>query len=262
MKQDMNDQMEIRLIGGGISPATIRASELADIIKSIEESVVGMISSEYPEQGEAVVFGLVSIQEGSARLGFCSSLPAVTLAAFITISGAISANNYSKLPIRSIKAVKAVADFARRKQCVAEFRVHGRPEVPVAQLTAASEVPIPAAKFLSSKTTIYGRVERIGGATPKVSIRLPQHDTLICDIAEQQAIELARHLYGWVGIAGEAKWAADTLTIDQFSVDSITNYTDQPVTASMKKLSAALGKYWLDVPDVLSAVQKIRRGDD
>lgn len=255
---ERNDTMLITLAGEGIAPETIRAKDLADIIVSVEESLLGIAAKQHPDlETDQLVIGLVNIEQGSAKLRFRSQLPSVAAAAFITLTGSISSNDYGSLPASSVKAVRKISEFTRRRHCTARFELPDRPNAS-AQLGPETQVEMAQDAFVKGETTVYGLVERVGGANPRVVVRTAPNKALHCAVGADVAKELATHLYAWVGLRGVATWATEDYSIAEFTIEAITEYRDAPLTDSMAELSRLIASYWDDERDVVKAVEDMR----
>ncbi|MFC1549465.1 hypothetical protein ACFL4R_01180 [Nitrospirota bacterium] len=255
----MNDVMEIKFSGESILPETIRAKDLADILANVEESLTSIILKENADVNvEDLVIGLVNIEEGSAKLRFKSSMQAVALSAFTLLSTAISTGDYTKVPVTSIKSVKSISDFTKKRNCTAEFRIQPDSKEPLAALSPQSEVNIPEVYQLTGETVIYGIVMRVGGAMPKAAVKLSDKQTIYCEVKEHLAKEIGHKLYSWVGLSGTAKWNTEDYSIDSFSIDKITEYEDIPVTKSISELSSIAGKHLKDKVDVIKTISELR----
>lgn len=256
---NLHELMEIKFTGEDIFPETIRAKELADILTSIEESLTNIIIKENPDISiEELVIGLVNIEEGSAKLRFKSTLQVLTLSAFTLLSSSIATNDFTKVPIATIKSVKTISDFTKQRNCIAEFRAHADSANPLASLTPSSEIIIPEAFQLTGETIIYGKVMRVGGATPKVVIKLSDRQTVYCDVMEDLAKEIGHKLYSWVGLSGIAQWNTEDYSLDSFKIEKITEYEDIPLSKSMSELSSVVGKYLKDKVDVIKTISELR----
>ncbi len=255
----LHEIMEIKFSGENILPETIRARDLADILANVEESLTAIILKENADINiDDLVIGLVNIEEGSAKLRFKSSMQIIALLAFTMLSTAISTGDFTKVPITAINSVKSISDFTKKRNCVAEFRTQIDSEKPLASLTPTSEINIPAIYQLSGETVIYGRIIRVGGATPKAVIRLNDKQTVYCEVKESLAKEIAHKLYSWVGLSGTAKWTTEDYSLDSFRIEKITEYEDIPITKSISELSSIAGKHLKDKIDVIKTISELR----
>ncbi len=256
--KNLHEMMEIKF-SGDIFPETIRAKELADMLANIEESLTTIILKENPDVNiEELIIGLVEVGKGSAKLRFQSSMQAIALAAFAMLSTAIDTNDFTKVPIATIKSVKSISDFTRKRNCVAEFRAHADSEQPLASITPSTEIAIPEAYQLTGETMIYGRVIRVGGIAPKAVVKLSDRQTVYCDVKENLAKEMGYRLYTWVGLSGYATWNVGDYSLESFKIEKVTDYEEYPISKSISELSSIIGKHLKDKIDVVSIVSELR----
>lgn len=256
---NLHELMEIKFSGENIFPETIRAKELADILANVEESLTAIILKENAGiNAEELVIGLVNIEEGSAKLRFKSSMQAMALTAFALLSTAIMQGDYSKMPLNTIKSVKAISDFTKKRNCIAEFRTRADSAEPLASITPQTEIIIPETVQIKGETTIYGKVIRVGGVSPKAMIKLTDKQTVYCDIKEDLAKSIGHKLYSWVGLSGMATWNTEDYSLESFKIDKITEYEDIPITKSISELSSAVGKHLRDKIDVIKMISELR----
>lgn len=260
---NLNNLMEIKFIGKDIYPENIKVKELADILLSVEESILPIIIKDNPNISiEDIIIGLVDIGNSSTKLKFKSSFPKIVLSAFIALSSAIANNDFESLPLRSIESLKNISDFTRKKSCIAEFWTHEDSEHPLAQITPSTEIVIPKTRHLEGETILYGRVERVGGVHPKVMVRVSDKEVIYCDIEEGLAKELGHMLYTWVGISGIATWNIEDYSIESFRIKEITEYRESSLLGGLNKLFFMIGKYWKGEIDVVKAVSELRGESD
>lgn len=253
------EMMEIRFTGENILPETIRARDLADVLSNVEESLTAIILKENANIDiDDIVIGLVNIEEGSAKLRFKSSLQVAALSAFTLISSAISTGDYAKLPYSTIKSVKSISEFTKKRNCIAEFRTQVENIEPLASLTPQTEINIPEVYQISGETIIYGKVMRVGGVTPKAVVRLSDKQTVYCDVKADIAKDIGHRLYSWVGLYGMAKWNTDDYSLESFTIEKITEYEDAPISKGISELSSVVGGYLKDKVDVIKLISELR----
>jgi hypothetical protein len=258
MSATFQDLMQITLSGKDITPDNIRAHDLADLIVSVEDSLISVILKQNPNADpEQLVIGLVDIETGSTRLKFSSQIPQLALSAFIAITTSISNDNYSSLPPSSVKAIQKISDFTKKRNCEATFAIPSDTQH-TAKITPTTVINLPENAFISGETTVYGKVERVGGATPKVVIRTATNSSISSAVSEDLAKKLAQRLYSWMGLRGTATWCTEDFTMEDFKIEDITEYEEQPLKKSMDELSRLIGTYWQDEKDVTGTIAQMR----
>ena len=259
---NLNGLMEIKLIGKDISPENMKVKELIEIAGSMEESILPIIKRDNPNVSmDDIIISLVNIGDGCVKYRFKSSFSKVALSAFIALSYSIANNAYQNLPAASIEPIKKISNFAKKRNCEVEFRAPVDSEHPIAKITPSTEIVVPELYYLRGETVIYGKVERVGGATPKVVIRISDKETISCDATEELAKKLGYRLYSWVGLSGTAKWNTEDYSIVEFQTEKITEYQETSLSSAMTELSSLIGKYFKDIKDVKKYVNEELRGE-
>ena len=110
---------------------------------------------------------------------------------------------------------------------------------------------------IKGETAFSGYLERVGGATPRVVLRISDHDIIYAETSEEIAIELGTRLYSWVGVAGIAQWDIAG-AVEMFRVTSVLPYRDTKMRDAVQRLATAIGSYWEDEEDVLGTVRRYR----
>lgn len=255
---NLKDLMEIKLKGEDIYPENIKAKELADIIINLEESLLNIVKKQHPDISiDEIIIPLVNIDSGSATLRFKPSVP-IILSAFIMLSSSIANANFENLPTRSIEGIQVISDFTRKRNCVAEFRVHADSEYPEAIIEPSTDIIVPESFYLIGETVLYGEIERVGGVAPKAVIRIADGRTIHCNVTIELAKELGRRLYSKCGFSGKAKWSAENYLVESFQIEKIIDYQETSILSAITEISSKFGKYYKDIEDVIEYVSKIR----
>ena len=252
--------IEVSFSGEGIKPDSVKASDIADILKAVENMVESQVFREHPEiDKEQVILGFVNIKSESVDLQFVSPIEEIVFPIFRSIGQAVRTNDYKDLPTGSIDALDTIVSFSRRKQCIAEFVTNNGHREILATITPKTTLERRAR--LSGETTIYGQVVRVGGREPRAMVELLNGQTVFCDTNEAVAKKLGSRLYTTVGLFGMARWDDESLKLEQFTIKDVTTYEELPLEDVMNQLAKAVGVYYSDVTDVEKYISDIRRQD-
>lgn len=251
--------IEVRL-AGDIKPESLSASDLGDLLKEVEKTLLPIVVRDNPTVAADEVFlSLVDIGHSSVGLRFTPSYHQYLIAALTVLTYSIVENSYSRLPSQSVQSLKEIADFSKKRNCAVEFRDRVGTQPPIAVITPDTEIPEVETVYLEGETTIYGKIFRVGGLDkPTVHIRLPENSTLVCNVKSDLAVELAHRLYSWVGLSGIARWRKEDRSIDHFRVEKITEYEDTEVSQAFNALSLTSSQYYIHVEDIVEYVNNIR----
>lgn len=243
-----------------LRPETLRVRDLADIATLVEQTVIEAVGGDLePADDGAVLVSLTAIEEGSTRLVL--SLAATAAVAVADIKRAVSEGTYSKLPVKCQRKLAELSQRLAGKGWQAELSGVSPGRVVI---SASHPVPAPDRKTARSKTTIYGVCVRVGGETPKASIRLlTTGKQLTIDLTEDLARELGNRLYDLVGIEGMATVEASTWEMIAFRGVSLTPYRGKkadPLAATLK-VARESGDVWSGV-DPVEYVRGLREEAD
>jgi len=137
----MNETIEIRLKGQGVSPGLIRSHEIAELIEAFEDFVSAEAARSSPEvRRDELVVGLYAIADASIGLKFKAGLAAVNVPAFVAAAAHLAAGNFHELSPHSLRALQKVVAFAKRHGAVAELKMADASE-PLAVVTADTVIP-------------------------------------------------------------------------------------------------------------------------
>jgi hypothetical protein len=252
------EYFEVNFIkNSNVRPETVKAGDIADILKSIEGMVESQVYKTHPDtRKEQIVIGFTNIRASSVDLQFYSPYQDIATATFQELGQAINDNDYSRLPTPSYKAGNAIAMFSRKYKCDAEVIHQNDKKKVLAKITPDTILVHPPA--LKGETTVYAKVIRVGGKEPKVEIETVDGLTLFCTASYDIATKLGEKLYQIVGLIGVAEWDTVLNNIDEFSIKEVTEYKRTPLKEAMRKLADATSKYYLDIKDVDQYISEIR----
>jgi len=114
---------------------------------------------------------------------------------------------------------------------------------------------------IQGETTLYGQVEKIESSAPKIWLMLNDNETIMCEINESLAIELANYLYQRVSVFGQAKWNSSNYSIESFKILGINKeFQAMPLSEAFQHLSQEIGHYYDEI-DPIEYVQAMRDDD-
>jgi hypothetical protein len=236
-------RMRIRIAGSGVSPETVKASDLAEFITEIEKAIQEAAIGHDLPSAEALV-SLVEITEGSDELTLAIADP--VLSGPKSISKAIAEKQFANLPQYAWEALSKISKKAKERKWTIEFLPSPIMAVEHAIISPENGVPDPAPPPIArGTTTVYGRLLRVGGVKPKAELRIRDGvEALYLDIDESMAKQLAPRLYEEVGMEGEATWNTITWRIVAFKATRILDFQPSALTEAFRELAEASGGRW------------------
>ncbi len=249
----------VKVTGKGIAPGMVRSHELGELLISIEETICSLANSRgMLEHKEDLIVGLSSISHGSLELSFSSPTRELAHKHFEMLTDAFEKEQLSSLPNSALESLKKVSSFTRRHKSASALFQSALDERIQFTLTTTSVIPDPIE--LSGATTIFGRILRVGGRTPKVLLET-KTKTVPCEITREMAITLGHRLYETVSLSGHAVWDPEDLSLREFTVSKIEEYEDLSPSDAFSKASKELSRYFRDVRDVSAFARRLRTGD-
>ena len=164
---------ELILRGKDSGPVAISLHEMAELLEAFEDSLLPIIREQHPEiKPEAIAIGLTDIERGSLKLKFDSTLPLLAAAAFATITTAITTREFIDLPAQSAAGLASLVKSATRLQTDLDFYDRQGQAIPSASIHYEEPFDILGNLLVTGETDLYGKLLRVGGAEPRVAIRL------------------------------------------------------------------------------------------
>lgn len=248
--------IEVRFTGGDIRPQSVRAADLGNVLRAVEDIIESVALAEQLLTDPILLASLTEIRLGSVDLFFTPSNPPAAQRAWGIATGVIHDKTIQRLPRRARNGVRQIVEFTRAYQCVSEFRFSASNQV---LATITPELIVADAALLKGESVLYGQVIRVGGRSPKVLIAAADHSgTISCAVSQEIARTLGGRLYTDIGVAGIATWNAETLKLEAFQITELLPYKKTPITQAFKQLSDRYGQYFDDIDDVDEFIASVR----
>lgn len=248
----------IEMRGSGVYPRTTPLKELIDFLTNLEVTLLETAKAQDVDIQEGVV-SLVEIQEGSNRLGLAVS--PLFLPVIAQITRTVATQEFSNIPERAHRSLYGIYEQAQKKNWEIHFVADKARDIEVATISNEQPIPNPVSPYVKGTSTIFGRCIRVGGAEPKVDVRLPNRSRLLhVEVTEEMARRLARNLYDNIAMTGEATWERDTWFIVNFRATSVVNIQSGTPLQAFKELGEVVGEKWKGV-DVERFVEEMRSGE-
>lgn len=246
---------EIRIGGEDVMPETVDVLEVLDVISPLIRAVraIGDIDrAEFP-------FALTSVRHGSAVFQISAAAVPMVRSSVYKVASVIREWPYSRRNVtpsvrRAIESVYAYCKKRQRTVALAE------PDA-VQPLVVLGQEHF-ARSLIRGTTILYGRVLRVGGVSPAVTIRLDDGRLLSCPTTEETVQKLGGFLYQEVGLEGEAAWDPETnWRLVEFSPQRILPYRPSDIDEAIEALARATGEgVWGD--DAIERILEWRYGDE
>ena len=87
----------------------------------------------------------------------------------------------------TLEGVQGIHKFVTSQKCRAEFRLPNGSRQLEATITPDTIIPAEESPPIEGETTIFGKVERVGGVDPKIVVRLSDKEAVSCAVSEALA---------------------------------------------------------------------------
>lgn len=260
--------IEVRLIGEHLMPERISARDTGALIAAVEQMIASVVARDNPALGideSEVVVGLAAVQAGSYVLQFQTPYVTEAASAWAKIGSAIS-QGAASLPVKSVDSLKTIRKATRKYNAVTEFWEYNGASTKLATIDAHTPIQVETAT-LKSRTTLYGRITRVGGEDPpRARLRLIDGQIMICNITRRDTLRIARQLgarlYEMVGVRGTAQWDIRDLSLQYFVIEELTPYESTSLNKALDTLAELAAHHYETVPDIEALVSDLRGSDE
>lgn len=259
MMTTMSSQLRLYLEGPDLpDPAHLGLGELAKLLGKLYEVIVTLAEetkSPLPEdQGSEGLASLVKIEKGSVifNIAYASTLQLHETLIQPTLEG-----HWDRIPPRTYNRMYELSRDLLNKDRSLKLG----PSQP--WIGAERPVPLkPRRVSVQDTLTLYGKVIRLGGVTPKVDLRVGDEEYHIeADEQEIKRLEEKGALYQIVGLQVKAQlrleegsWQVDRKTLKLLKV---LPYTQENPAQALRRLAELTAEYWSEV-DPAEHVKKLR----
>lgn len=263
-KRPRSDRFQIKFNSEDVHPDNIRIKDLAQVLQSLEEGLIAIVKKEStPILENGLGISLVGIKEGCAAVELKpigESGKAAVKPAMKEMLRAIKTKDRSEFPSEVAKSIQRVEEFSLKYECNSEFRLHSDNKRPNAVVRPPTILKIVKDAPLTGETTIYGKVESVGGASsPAVWLRQSDGTRFQVSISYDMAPDFGKKIYSWVGLRGYAQWENDDGSLQSFKLIEILDYDQMPLTEAFDQLTQKIGGFFEEIDDVNAFVEDLRR---
>ncbi|MDQ7850933.1 MAG: hypothetical protein RB148_11740 [Armatimonadota bacterium] len=239
------DYFELRIDGPGVYPETVPLHHLVDLLTNVETLVRELVGDDAKED---LMLSLPAVETGSSRYKIWSNYPEETRAALREVERALAVGHTEDLPERVQKSVSRIAAVGRQlNRATVELYPDPSNRKIVARILPAEDEPESEPTKVTGRTTIYGRLVRVGGVEPRARLELTTGEVISCKVSQSLARALGSRLYERVGVVGVATWDASDWHLLSFTVEELLPYQEVPLKVAFQELADAAGpEAWTD----------------
>jgi hypothetical protein len=249
-------ELELKVEGGGITPSGLDVADLATLLVGYKKAILAQAAHDGLPTDIDVVLALKTLQEGSVRVVL--EMPRFYDSPVKKISQAIADRDQSRIcEDARFRLADATAPFIKRGYSV---RFPADCNALPAVVSADSPILKPDAFEVTSATTLYGKVQRVGGAKP--SARLQLGDGRFVPIVTDASMmeELGKVIWKDVAVSGDATVNMGTGEIVKIRVKGFEVFSPGDIADSLAELARVVGEQW--DPDAADEYLRELRSDE
>lgn len=272
----------IRLVGNNLKPWRVPLRSLGRILGAVQrlvdqrDDLVDLEGGEeilteeiVAEEPESIVVGsrtlqLIDIKAASAGYAVACRDSQRTLSLLRETGQGINAPAETNWHPSTISSIDDLSQVARQLGCVVEFRERGKGKSlgdVIATIRPETGSEIRRRAFTYGHTSVYGRLEGVGGATAK-RCRIHVHNRakmLFCDVISTELIrELGKYIYADVVLTGEAVWYRFNNQLKSLNVSAFDPAKTESFAEISKQIRDAGGSAWDKIADPEAYIREMR----
>lgn len=262
----------IRLVGRGIRPWAVPMRSLARVLEAVQRLVERRDDfaddMEMPKalQGESgTILHLLNVRSSSATYAVAAPDHGDTLKVLKDVHGAIEQPENADWLDSTLSSVRDISDVARSLRCEIEFREPDKAKGfggVIARITPATFSEIEGSAYIKARTSIYAKIERVGGATEMhCGIRLPStpRKMVICRVKTTELVrELGQYMYQYAILGGQATWLRHNWRLKRMVIDSFEPPKTGSIREALRSSHQAGGCAWDTIEDPEGLIMGMR----
>ncbi len=226
MRRERSKELMALRLPGGVTPERLPIHDLVEIISALESGLTAIAKQII--QGQSLpkdfLIALSSVREsGSTEVAVSSPTHDLADMAAAKYSVAVSTGQVESLPEESRRSVDVLRHVAQKRGLDIELK---RDDKVVAVIRPVLE-EAPAA-VATGGSSLFGVVEDVGGAKPRIVLRIPPDERVTCEAGEDLCLAVAPRLYSHVVLEGAATWEMRTGRLLTFRAERLAPYEDVP----------------------------------
>ena len=250
----------LRIDGKDVSPDTVQLADLLGLLKDFQTALIATAAARGVPKDQ-IRISLTKVGPGSDKLSFAANAPTHRQAS--RVIRAIASDDPKRIPACARISIHDMWSRLKSREWTLEINApFTKAQIEHKAVIVPSKEPFVVSRA-SGSTSQLAYILRAGGEKPTVQFRLPSGTKFTAKVATQSvAEELGQHLYHWVELVGDAKWAVKSWKLDEFLVRGLGAYREKGSDPSraLDELRKLAGGAW-DQIDPEAYVQDLRSDD-
>jgi hypothetical protein len=252
---------EVYFDGPNLVPEEIPVRAVTDALSAIQDLASGRDPFELAHVPPEKTIGLLDVRRGSARFQCVARNPAEAVRNLKRVGKWITSpdsESGEELEI-ALNPIDQLSAIARKLGCAVIVRAPDKTAAAWLWVKEGSYDELSSRVLLKGDTTIYGRIERVGGATEmRCLLRVPDRRKLLyCDVESRELVRrLGQHLYENIAATGTAVWIHRTWRVVRFTLRDFHQPRLRDYAAALQDLREAGLSAWDTIDDPKSYLQE------
>lgn len=248
-------QLKIRFSGANVAPDKVSSNEFGKIVSAYENAIVSVVKKNHPNRTLPAYISVTGVDQNLLGIDLKPNLDNDIFEAADEINKNISNRTFNKLPINAVENLTVIQRFINEKKATAHL--NGYEGISSTTITTDTNLNVDETFYIKGETTVYGKVVRIGGKSPKVRIEVDNKSISVI-VSASVAKDLSSHLYDTVAITGIAKWKKEDHELVDLKFISHKKIIKKSLAEKIKDLKNIIGKQWDNVDDPDEYLSHIR----
>jgi len=264
----------VRLVAPGLRPWLVPTRALARVLEAVQRLIEQREDFEDDEEvaitpqtetPEGRVIKLVSVKAGSAEYAFSAPNRDVAWQQLRLTGESIEQPDTADWTSPTISSVKQLSEIARSIGCEIEFRLPGETHTlgdVIAIIKPHTYAAIADHAFIYGHTSVFAKVERVGGATDMhCGLRLPNQSKkmVICRVVGEELVRnLGKHIYQNVVVSGNATWIRHNRRLKRLEITSFEPPKTSSIRDAFREAYEAGAGAWDAIADPTKFVSEMR----
>ena len=260
----------VRLVGpSGIKPWNIPARVLTRIVNAVQRIIERTepddlldFDEEEAEKRPASAIQLLNVTSASAAYQFAAVDGTAALRILGEVGAGLSNPRQADWNEVNLSAIQELSAAAKTLGVTVEIREKDKKGNILATITPQSYEKISEGAFVTGESSVYGYLERVGGATDmRCAMRLADQDKLLyCRVATGELTrKLGKHIYENIRVFGVVTWVRSTWRVKTISIHSVEEPKRGSILEALGRIREAGGKAWDEVEDPDKFIAELRQ---
>jgi hypothetical protein len=256
------------MVGSGIRPWEVPLRKLTSAMDAVQRLIEQrdeyVVDEEDGVVGKLAPLKLIEIKSGSAAYKVSATSPADALAILSATGRQIADPRHVDWSSATLSAVNELSEVARSLGCHIEFRRPGAGKTPgdiLAKIGPDTYGTIASAAFITGETSVYGKIERVGGKTDmRCGLTVPGQSRMIfCKVDSPELTRrLGQYMYQSVIVSGTATWARRGSFLKTMTIRSYEPPKCGSIRDALDAVHKAGGSAWDHIVDARAAIAEMR----